>query len=405
MRVFQLSLRLLLLTTVFVSGCAVTPHSSVRGHFQSGQSDAAIVTLEESGSKDSRNVLLYHMEKGLILHHQGKYKESSKEFIQANRLLAEFDYLSVSEQTSTLLTNDWVAKYKGEYSEKLWIHSYQMMNFLLLGDYEGAAVEARQSLNVLEQYPESLEDDWFTRALIGLSFESVGKVNDAYIVYKNLAEKIPSTAPISKALYQSAKTLGFSQKAQEHYNNIPPGLRRKTSNTHGELILFVSEGAIPEKVSTSFPVDVDLRVSFPAYRGAYSQTPVYEVRDRNASIPYSRVTTELLDIAQQSLDARGKKVLTKQVARASLKHNVAKNVKDQNEAAGALLSAVFFLLEEADTRGWSTLPAHLSLLRIPLKPGTHNVVVNSLTGQHGEIGRFDGLSISTGQRVYGVIRH
>lgn len=401
---FQLSLRFLLLTVLLISGCAITPHSDVRGHWQNNQAQAAIDALETAKSKDGKNALLYHMEKGLILHHQGEYQQSSKEFHQANALIQQFDYLSVSEQTGTLLANDWAAKYKGEYSERLWIHSYQMMNFLLLGDFESAAVEARQSLQVLDQYPDTLENDGFTRALIALSFESVGKINDAYIVYKNLGDTLPNIAAISPALEQHAKTLGFYTQANKHRANSAAELRDKSAATHGELILFISSGHIAEKTSTSLLLDNDLRVSFPKYRAQHLPSPSYQLTENGSRLPYTHITTALTHVAQQALDKRGIKLLAKSSLRASLKHNVTEQITDENELAGALIGALFFILEEADTRSWTTLPAHLSIVRVPLKAGVHTVVVTSLNGTGKVLGRFNALNLVAGQKAYRVLK-
>jgi len=57
-------------------------------------------------------------------------------------------------------------------------HTYLMMNFLAVGRYDSAAVEARRALERIADKESVLEQDAFTRALIALSFEMAGQAND-----------------------------------------------------------------------------------------------------------------------------------------------------------------------------------------------------------------------------------
>jgi len=161
--------------------CNVQPLSS----FFSGQPQAALTTLENE-SVANRNQLLVHLDRGIIAHTAGQYEQSIIALKAAKTLLDKLDFISVREQTASLISNDWVTAYKGEYSERLWIHTFQMMNFLLLNQPEGAAVEARQALQVLDKHGDHLNNDWYTRALIGMSFEAAGKIDSAHIEYKKL---------------------------------------------------------------------------------------------------------------------------------------------------------------------------------------------------------------------------
>ena len=57
-------------------------------------------------------------------------------------------------------------------------------------------------------------------------------------------------------------------------------------------------------------------------------------------------------------------------------------------AAAAIASVVFEIMDEADLRQWSTLPATLQMIRIPLAPGKYNVRV--LTNEGAEAPIFQG---------------
>ena len=85
------------------------------------------------------------------------------------------------------MTTEWLTEYKGEYGERLLVHTYQMMNYLLIGKHEDALVEAKQALEIYGKYP-SCSNDYFTRALIAHCYEALGEINDAYIEYKKLSQ-------------------------------------------------------------------------------------------------------------------------------------------------------------------------------------------------------------------------
>lgn len=397
-------LPLVLIAIGVMTGCATTGLlDTARQQFSQGQPDAALASLEQGDSKSRRNILLLHMEKGLILHNLGKYEESALEFRNAVDVMDAQDYVSISRQAKTLLVNDWVGSYKGEYSERLWVHSYQMMNYLLLNKPQSAAVEARQALKVLDKYQEPLKEDWFTRALVGLSFESVGKSNDALIEYRKLAKDMPDSSAIAPQLYAATRKLGQSGESEQFRLKIPAGLKNISGASHGELILFIADGSIPRKISGDIFAPPDIRISFPVYPQRYHSSPVFSVKSLSVKLPFSRVSTHLGQVASSSLDARGKSIAAKEIARVGIKQSIVHDLKKNDEVAGELLGLLFMALEEADTRGWGTLPAGLSMLRVPLKPGIHDVVVTAGRGEQGvarDVIKIENMNIKAGQKIY-----
>ena len=395
----------LLLLILFSGGCATLPRDEVRHEFLQGRPEAALATLEKA-EISRRDALLALMERGLILHSMGRYEESAKAFLKAERLLDEWDYISVSEQTKTLVVNEWAGVYKGEYAERLWIHSYQMMNYLLLGDYEDAAVEARLALKVLDAHETPLKKALFTRALIGLSFESAGKYNDAFIEYKKLAEQLPSERLIARQLYWTALRSGIVAEAEKYRKMLGTTKMKSDPEKMAEVVVFIAHGVMPRKVPNDIFIAPDVRLSFPQYPPTKIFKPRYSVVEEGKHLQFEEVTTLLPDVARDSLDARGKALLAKQAARASIKHNIAHEVGKKNELAGSLLQIAFLVLEEADTRGWSTLPETLSLLRIPLTPGKHHLTIDAGNALHGNSPLLDlgDLELKPGQRIYRKVR-
>ncbi len=390
-----------------LTACASQPLGEANDQFHSGQYVEALQTLDEADDKISdRDKLLVLMHKGLIQHHLGQYAKSANHFLQAAVLIEELEQISISELASTLAVNEWLAAYQGEYSEQLWVHTYQMMNYLLLKRNQSAAVEARRALKVFEKYAGSLQDAWFTRALIAISFDSVGLLNDAYLEYKILAQSMPEQSAVADILYHHAIKLGFDEDAANFKKSIPDSIQAKNKGNMGELVLFVAEGRIPEKISGNIFLPPDIRISWPEYRRSYAYTVNFTIKDDHAFLPHMALSSNLASLASTSLSDRGKTIAVKQIARIGVKRSVVNEVEDKNPLAGGILQILLFALEEADTRGWDTLPKQLTMLRIPLPVGSHNIRIIDDAGlpSERELAYFPGVIIKSRQRVFQKIR-
>jgi len=368
----------LLCAAVLVQGCATGGSlSEARNQFFSGQPQAALTTLE-TDPVVGRNQLLGLLDKGLIAHTAGDYAHSVIAFKAAADLSDQLDFISVREQSTTLVTNDWASTYKGEFSERLWIHTFQMMNFLLLDRPESAAVEARQALKIYDQYGDDLNRDWYTRTLIAMSFEAAGAADSAHIEYKKLLNDAGRDIGAARRAWQNAKRLGRKQDANTFKDLVTTNA--STSNSKGELVVFVQTGAIPHKTAGSLFIDTSIYASFPIYPVIpwpnVDVTVIDDGVDRQADI----VTIQTVNISRDALAARGKQIATKQLLRIAAKKGVAAAVSGENELLGGVLEALFFISEIADTRSWETMPAHISLVQVPLVEGDHSITLRVRDG-------------------------
>ncbi len=391
----------LLCAAVLLQGCASsTPLNNARNQFFSGQPQAALETLNTQ-SISKRNALLALLDRGLIAHTAGEYQQSIDAFKSATALLNELDYISVREQTTSLVTNDWVTAYKGEYSERLWIHTFQMMNFLLLNNAEGAAVEARQALQVFDEHGADLKNDWYSRSLIAMSFEAAGKPDSAHIEYKKLLDDSGRDKGIARRAWQNAKRLGRAQDADAFKQLIES---ETSSGDDGELVIFLQAGSIPPKISGEIYVDPSLYASFPVYPDISQPNLSIAVEKDGKNKSADVVNVQLVDISREALAARGKGITTKQLLRLAAKKNIAQSVSGENELLGSLLTVAFMASEVADTRSWETLPAHVSLVQIPLSSGKHslNLLVSDSINDYSI--SLSNIDIAPGVKTYRSIR-
>lgn len=354
------------------AGCASLPLQKARTAFYEGDLTKADRELEDCGDVSAKDRLLCYMEKGTVLHYSQDYKRSTDALLEASRLMEAQDQISVSDQTTAVLINDRTTTYKGEYSERLWVHTLLMMNFLLQYRYESALVEGKQALEVYDRYPGSLEDDCYTRALIALCFENMDMPDDARIEYEKLADAMGGESIIPTP--------------------ISPG--------RGELVLFIGQGRIPGKIAVDVVYPPSIRISIPRYTDAQPVSPLSVICDDR---PHSalRISADLGQVAEKSLNDRSAALLARQALRAGVKEAVAQEIGEKNQLGEAVTRILLFLLEEADTRSWQTLPGHMTLLRIELEAGIHEVEIAS--GYTGTL-RLGTVDIPEGRRVYRSVR-
>lgn len=238
----------LILSLFLLAGCAASNLNKARENFYAGQPQKAVEILSEKGAS-RRDKLLFLMEKGVVFHLMGQYEESINEFLNASKLIEQQEVISLSRQATSLVTTEWVTEYKGEYCERLWVHTYLMMNYLLTNKYEDAPVEAKQALKIFQKHPKSLANAYFTRALIALCYDNLGEFNDAYIEYKKLAELLPDLSQVSTDLFRLSRILGFAED-MEYYDDYLAKKRLPSSEgtPTAELVIFAGLGRSPVKI-------------------------------------------------------------------------------------------------------------------------------------------------------------
>ena len=103
--------------------------------FYEGKFQDAARKLLPDVNNSGKDQLLFMMECGMMLHAAGDYKTSNKVLLPAAKL-ANLIPTSVTKQISAFLTNDASTNYKGEDFERVLVHMYLGLNFLMLKDYD-----------------------------------------------------------------------------------------------------------------------------------------------------------------------------------------------------------------------------------------------------------------------------
>lgn len=390
---------------------------------------------------------LYLVEKGTILHYAGKYDESNRLFSQAEQLREELIVPSITEGAFSLLTSDIVRSYPGEDYEDIFINYYKILNYIFLGEYDEALVEARKvdaKLKVLNDIYEGKlthKSDAFIRYLTGVVYEFDQDWNNAFIAYeqsynayKEYKElygiEFPTFLPSD--IVRTAIWAGLYEEA-EYYRELFPELKGRSFpyEDYGEILFIFENGLLPHKeekiVETLIPQDEEvylLKIAFPTIKRKkplFSRAKVRVDHTEQAS----SIVEDLQGIAIQNLKDREVRELVRAAARAGLKYALTKGSKkvgerlgkseedttstERSKVLGKLFGAIANLFgyatEHADLRSWRSLPQNIQLAKIELPEGIYDVDV-LLLDKRGRVIRTVGFSeVEVGEGETTLLRY
>ena len=135
----------------------------------------------------NQNELLKNLELGLAYYFKNSYKNSNNYFEKATNLYRINEDKAVID-ISTLLRKE----YQGEGYDKVFLHNYQAINYLLIGDSQEARVEAKNS-NIIQQQEKKKLKEFISQnskqsknsILISRYQKLFDKVNPRYNPYQN----------------------------------------------------------------------------------------------------------------------------------------------------------------------------------------------------------------------------
>jgi hypothetical protein len=412
-----------ILALILLGGCTLPTFYERFYNFNKTVSDgnlqAAEKMLDENADKLEKGRLkfLYYVNAGLVRSMEGKFHESNEFFEKADLFVEDFKK-KAGEQVSALLLNPNLTTYPGEDHEILMINYYKAVNYLQMGNYEEALVEARRMDLRLQELSDKYtserryQKDAFVNLLMGIIYDASGEYNNAFIAYRNAYEiydkeyrtmfgfKIPDQ--LKHDLVRTADLSGIYDERDRFKTMFAIDYQRPAKEL-AELVILWNNGLGPIKDEWGINfaiiygsngwvtfVNEDYGMSFPFYLGDTNLSgltwikvvfPKYVERPlmfRSASIEYGGVVhnfdraQDLNAISFKVLEERMLAEFTKSLLRVAIKQAAAAGVRKDNEGLGTALSILGNISESADTRNWQTLPHSIYYTRIPGAAGDHN---------------------------------
>lgn len=368
----------LLFLFLFASGCSTfskTASKTNRLIYQREFLKAAeqLRPLAETNSDDQ---LVYLLEYGTALHYAGKYGESNRAFLRADKLSEIQDYTSLSREAGSLLLNEGMVQYKGDDYEKVLINAYLAMNYLFMGELDDAVVEARRLNEKLRKYKQEAKRNYqqnaFARYLSAMAWEDQRNWDSAYIDYKNTYDLTGGFKLLEQDLIRAAKRASRSDdyykwKSQFGQDIEPSSLKPN----YGEIVLIYEQGNGPRKQPNPEFIRVPKLYPQPS-RGIRARLSIDGIGEFDTDLVYNIET-----VAIQTLDDAYAGLIAKRMAGVAAKAVVADQVRQKNKLLGNLLWIGLNLADQADLRQWSTLPETLQVARAWVPAGHYTIRVRT----------------------------
>ncbi len=372
---FKVGAAAILAAALTLSGCA-TYQMKVHGARESlkfGDTVKAVADLEEPANEEGRDQLVYLLDYATTLQKAGRYKESAQAFSRAEKIADIQDYHSLSKVASSLVLSEEMVQYKGDDYEKVLINAVNAVNYLEMGNLDGALVEVRRLNQKLIRFKNEAKKDYeqnpYGHYLSAILFEADRKWDDAYISYKNAYDVAPSYPPLREDLIRAAIRAQRPEELEQWQKKFPevkikPEWRDPKM---GEIVLVFMQGWGPRKR----PRPENPR--YPYLVPAPSNTQMAKlVIDDAVEIPSQRVFS-VQDIAIKTLNDDYARLVATRLVGVGVKAVVADQIAQKDKALGAIAWIAMNAMDRADVRQWSTLPESFQIARIAAKPGKYKV--------------------------------
>lgn len=403
-----------------LSGCAGTHFETmqdVQQVLQNGDYQRAEdLIANKTELQNARNDVLYALEYGIVAHLNGKYAQSNQLFEQAVARMEELQATSVSESATEWLITEKLSTYQGEDYEKVLVHYYMALNYLMLGELQEALIECRRvnvllrELNDRYEHKNVYATDAFMLYLSGILYDAMGELNDGFIDYRNAYDayrsdyqefyNTPVPAQLKQQLLRSAAALGFNDLLENYRETLAVAEQpsRQASGKTARLVVIWENGLIPYKTEKVYRQYIELdddedagcymKLAFPEFVERMPSLFRAEVRVGNTTRQLELVE-DLAGIAVKNLEDHRLRMMAKAVSRNALKCAAEYELEKENPILGWLFGGLTELTEGADTRQWILLPSNIQIADIFVEPGIQDV----------------GLSFSGGIAGPGTVQH
>jgi tetratricopeptide (TPR) repeat protein len=364
------------------------------------------------------DALLRALNVGISSYYASQFARSGALLDSAALLADDRITASISRDVLALVTNDMARPYQPRRTERLFVPYYGMLSYAQLGAWEDAAVEARRMVALLAQYADDQKDaerplHATLHYLAGAVFERAGEREEAQVAYRAAHEllsipAVPSSSRggedqgelvvvVERGFVAHRATGTFSIELEGDERDSLRSNRETQRRTVSRLVERIAGTSHSSPAATIHPWqalsyrsstgghhhrdddddDYNLTIAFPAVRRSSSpwgKEIGLRLLDGDTLAPLTRIAAHVDDAVEVDADRERGGIVARAALRAAAKYAVTKAIKDKKgEVAGTIANFGASLLERADVRSWHLLPQEITLLRIPMATGTHQV--------------------------------
>ena len=315
--------------------------------------------------KNNKNELLKASEEGLLYYYQNKSKISNQYLSKAINIYRNSENKAFFD-VSTLLKQE----YQGEGYDKVFLHNYKAINYLLLGQAESARVEARNSntfqqeeylkLQTLQKDNEGNDKNTYLLSRYDTLFQ---RVNQDYNPYQN-----PFAYYISALTYAEDEDYGNAlidiKKAMKFFPNstlLEEKLKlynQKEKSSSIELFFDVGQSPLKSQVQLEMDIGNDEKemLYLPTFSLSKSKIAYLEILDGNENvITKSTILSDINAIKINEFKEKLPSMLS--VISNALSSSVKSTaLSDKSKIFAGVFKAMMTIYAQNDIATWSLLP-------------------------------------------------
>lgn len=370
----RLALAGLLCSILLLQGCAHRKVNDLAIALPSSGPERILTQLEQLSLPD-RDRAQYLLDAGILKLYIGNMEAARADLQQAKAIMSALQAVSISENLAAATSNEAMRSYSGTPSDRVLVHFYLALSYLLSGDLDGARVEVLQS----DVTMQSLSDDGSLagqlasmRFLTGLVYEINGEYDDALIAYRRAYSIMIERGDfVPEALQISLLNMTRQQGFIDEYEGYRAEFGREDALPgpgEAEWVLLHLDGVVSTKTEIRFPVfdaglDDMVTVVMPKYEPSYYR-PRFSLIESGVYRQRTSVLEDMEQRARDDLDAEYPAILAAATVRAIAKLTAVNAAQNANDIAGLLAVIAAFATEQADLRSWNMLPASVQVARI-----------------------------------------
>lgn len=369
-----------------LSACAAMQHQThlmVESQLRAEKPEVALNTLEQQ-PLPAKTGALYFLNKAMVLRHMGEYEKSIEAFERAKNEIGRLSATSISQSLAAYTVTEQFNSYQAPTYEKLFVHIYQIMNYLALEKLDSARVEALQIDLALNRLTEVnlFQEAACARYLTGLVFEANQEPDNAFIAYQHAFNNyqsaevaIPQDLQYRLARLSKQLDIDLGMTLTVEIEELEPPKQPK-----GQLVILADIDFAPRKtLSDTSVMDPSsgnmVRVSLPYY-----QPRELDGIEVNFTVNETAFSAEdfanVEAIAIDELHRRMPNIIAKTISRNVSKNAMANQAGKENEMLGQIVSIVGAAFEIGDTRHWLTLPNKIQIASKTLEQGQYSLNVD-----------------------------
>jgi len=403
--------------------------------------------------KEQNDVLNVYLNLAGFAYQKRDYKQSNKFFDKAINKYRYFEnkgVISVSRTLSYIIAsflNDTHLDYEGDGYEKVMMHNYKAINYLMLDDKEEARVEIRNSYQKQMEEKEKFKDEIaeykkkdkevikeekklprkkrryrrskksiyaklkplfdgvssehmpyqnpFAYYISALVYEENGEFNDAYIDIKEASKYYPNSQILKEKLLYYAKK-AYGKDSNEYKLLAQQNIKESISDNRAEVFINFSSSPLKEQMKVPIYINGAMQfVSFPTFKLANSPANSVIIKDDKGDIiAQSSILTDVDAIVINIFKERVLGMILRQVVNVGSKTVASEAISNRIDTGNVLVGAavglgvslVSAMTSKADTRTWSTLPSKIDALSFAYNP-SKKYTLRLLDKQGGELSK------------------